>query len=290
MTNKKKEWLRILIFTVIAFAPMWITAIILNKKVGFEIWFTDSKYAFTSILLMFPPAIANILTRLITREGFENSYLHLRLKGNIKYYILALILPVICGLVSDIIVSVCFGRLDFKEIFSNNSPVFMSGIILTVFGLSAPISWYTFGEEFGWRAYLYPKLEKLTGTPWACLLGGVIWGVWHAPLTVAGHNFGTEYRGFPYMGIVLMTLFCVADGAFLMWVTKKTGSVYPASIWHAVNNNGGTAMVNLFMNGVDADSLNQIQHHIVIMLPNLISGIIFFILLIKDSRKTKIKS
>ena len=162
----------------------------------------------------------------------------------------------------------------------------MTGMILTVLEISAPLAWYTFGEEFGWRAYLYPKLEKLTGTPWACLLGGVIWGIWHAPLTVAGHNFGTEYWGFPWVGVVLMTIFCIADGAFLMWITKKTGSVYPAAIWHSVNNNGGTAMTNLLINGIDESQLNQIQHYLIFILPNLISGIIFFIILITGSKKT----
>ena len=34
------------------------------------------------------------------------------------------------------------------------------------------------GEEFGWRAYLQPKLMPLGGRT-AILLTGVIWGVWH---------------------------------------------------------------------------------------------------------------
>jgi membrane protease YdiL (CAAX protease family) len=37
-----------------------------------------------------------------------------------------------------------------------------------------------FGEEYGWRGYLLPKLLPL-GELRASLLVGVIWGVWHFP-------------------------------------------------------------------------------------------------------------
>ncbi len=36
----------------------------------------------------------------------------------------------------------------------------------------------TFGEEWGWRGYLLPKLLPL-GERKALLVSGVIWGVWH---------------------------------------------------------------------------------------------------------------
>ena len=36
------------------------------------------------------------------------------------------------------------------------------------------------GEELGWRGLLYPALRRRLAPVPACLLGGVIWGVWHA--------------------------------------------------------------------------------------------------------------
>src|SRR5512140_2090449 len=38
-----------------------------------------------------------------------------------------------------------------------------------------------FGEEYGWRGYLLPKLLPL-GQWRALLVSGAIWGVWHAPV------------------------------------------------------------------------------------------------------------
>ena len=65
----------------------------------------------------------------------------------------------------------------------------------------------TFGEEFGWRAYLQWKLMPLGGRK-AVLLTGVIWGVWHWPVIAMGHNYGLGLRRravarFPDDGVVL---------------------------------------------------------------------------------------
>ena len=38
---------------------------------------------------MFFPALAAVVTRLITREGFRDHMLHFRFKGHVKHYLLA---------------------------------------------------------------------------------------------------------------------------------------------------------------------------------------------------------
>jgi len=42
---------------------------------------------------------------------------------------------------------------------------------------------FTFGEEFGWRGYLLPRLAPLGGIS-AAIITGVIWGLWHTPVIV----------------------------------------------------------------------------------------------------------
>lgn len=285
MTNKKAEWKRIAIFVIISFALTWIPEIILNKTVGFDVWFSDSRYGLLGILLMFPPAAANLITRALTKEGMKNSFLHLNLKGNIKFYLIALLLPVLIGAMSGICLELFFGKPDFGAVFKNTSPTLMAGIILNILSLSAVMAWYAFGEEFGWRAYLYPKLEKLIGTPWACLLGGVIWGLWHMPLTAEGHNYGRDYWGFPWLGIILMTVSCVADGFILMWLTKKSGSIFPAAIFHACGNSGGSSVSNFFIVSVDLNKTIEIYQWTVFTIPEILFGVICFILLIRESKK-----
>ena len=81
----------------------------------------------------------------------------------------------------------------------------------------------------------------------ALIVSGVIWGLWHAPLTVIGHNFGTDYPGFPYVGILKMCFICIVMGILLTFVTEASGSIWPAAILHAVNNTN-PSILNGFVN------------------------------------------
>ncbi|MCL2888821.1 MAG: CPBP family intramembrane metalloprotease, partial [Eggerthellaceae bacterium] len=92
--------------------------------------------------------------------------------------------------------------------------------------------------------YLLPKVnERLSFIP-TVLLTGFIWGLWHAPLTAIGHNYGLDYVGFPYLGILAMCCFCIVFGTFLSYITVKSKSCLPAAIAHgAMNGFAGGAIV-----------------------------------------------
>lgn len=88
-----------------------------------------------------------------------------------------------------------------------------------------------FGEEYGWRGYLQDALLGLGRVRGIALLG-VIWGLWHAPIIAMGHN----YPGYPLLGILLMTIYCVGLAFVLGYVVFKSGSVLLAAYLHALNN------------------------------------------------------
>lgn len=97
----------------------------------------------------------------------------------------------------------------------------------------------TLGEELGWRGYLTRSLSHL-GWLRASLIIGVIWGVWHAPLILMGHN----YPQHPEAGVGMMVLFCAAVAPVIGWVRERAGSVWAAAIFHgALNGTGGVAIV-----------------------------------------------
>lgn len=59
-----------------------------------------------------------------------------------------------------------------------------------------------------------------------------------------GHNYGLDYAGYPWLGILMMILFCVAFGTFLSRLTIKTQSAIPAALAHAsINGVAGTALL-----------------------------------------------
>lgn len=96
---------------------------------------------------------------------------------------------------------------------------------LTINGL------FAFGEEYGWRGVLAEELRPL-GAVRANLLTGVLWGLWHAPIILFGHNYGTEWG----WGIFVMVAW-VTPFSFLLWrVRERTGSVLAPAILHGAGN------------------------------------------------------
>lgn len=97
-----------------------------------------------------------------------------------------------------------------------------------------------FGEEWGWRGYLLPRLLPL-GQWRALVLGGVIWGVWHAPLILLGHN----YPQHPVLGVLLFTVVCVLLSILLGWMRLATGSIWSAVLAHGSLNGLGPIVFTL---------------------------------------------
>jgi membrane protease YdiL (CAAX protease family) len=110
------------------------------------------------------------------------------------------------------------------------------------------------GEELGWRGYLHEKLISLGF--WKCsLLTGTIWGLWHAPLILQGHN----YPDFPQLGVLLMTVWCILLAPLFTLIRLKSGSVIAASIAHgSLNASIGISLVYI----VGGHSLWNGFHHI----------------------------
>ncbi len=101
------------------------------------------------------------------------------------------------------------------------------------FGMS--VVWFALAEEIGMRGYLQPHLMSLGRTP-ALLLVGLVFATWHLPLIFlapAAANFPTGNL------LLFFPLFYgtfVAASFFFGYLRIYTGSIWPASIAHAVHN------------------------------------------------------
>ncbi|SDZ18180.1 CAAX protease self-immunity [Geodermatophilus africanus] len=84
------------------------------------------------------------------------------------------------------------------------------------------------GEELGWRGFALPRLLRRRGPVGASLLLGVVWAVWHAPLSWTS---GAVLEGTP-VWLLLVQLPACAVG--YTWVFLHTGgSVLPAVALHS---------------------------------------------------------
>lgn len=287
MTNKRLEAKRLIIFLLLAFGISWVPAIIMDCVLGFHEWFETYKYPFFALIVGYGPALANVITRKLTHEGWHDSMLHLRLKGNIKYYLIAVFSVVAMGIVEGVLTTIIYGNADFSDIGGGMNGMQIIGNVLLTISFIPIMAFNTFGEEFGWRGYMNRKMEPLLGTTGTVIVGGIIWGLWHAELTVVGHNFGTEYYGYPYLGILAMCISCTFWGMGLMWLTKKTDSIYPAAIMHASINFGGKGIGQLFISGIPEDYTPAITDDLIVSIPSFMLGLVFLILMLRDNKNEK---
>lgn len=295
MSSKTLIVKRIIIFCVIAFVPFWIIVPIMNAAFGEMIYESESAagavYAL-GVFGMLTPALANLLTRLITKEGFARSYLGLNFKGNAKYYSASVWVKTAEVFICCLLIWAIFGgELSFTEAFPFDQMNTRIGAFLFQLSAAIIIFFPAFGEEWGWRGYLMPKLTELMGRPAAVIVGGVIWGLWHAPLTISGHNFGTDYDLYPWLGILIMCVMCILMNAFLTLLSEKTKSIYPASFCHMINNSLGAGTLAAIFGSdafvVKVSGISVISIMLKTYLPILaVTGVISFVLLLKNSDGT----
>jgi membrane protease YdiL (CAAX protease family) len=123
---------------------------------------------------------------------------------------------------------------------------------------------FGFGEEFGWRGYLPWELA-----PWgfwkASFAIGALWGVWHAPVIVAGYN----YPSFPVVGTVAMTIACISFSPVYTYLVIRAESVIAAALLHGVFN--GSAGLVIAYAVTDGAVLNEL-----VASPVGVAGVIAF--------------
>lgn len=251
---------RIALFLAFAFGIAWVVGLLIYLTGGIANsprLIPGTPITLALVLLatgyMWAPALAHILTRLITREGWRDNLLPPRLKQGWPYWLAAWFLPGLLTILGAVLFFALFPRffdpalgtvsrmLDQSAQQTGQAIPFGPWALIAIQAgvglLIAPLlnGLFTFGEEFGWRAYLLPKLLPL-GERKALLATGLIWGVWHWPVIAMGHNYGLSYPGFPWTGMLAMVWFTLAAGTFLGWATLRSGSVWPAVIGHAAVN------------------------------------------------------
>lgn len=261
---------RILIFLAFSFGISCATGLVIYLTGGLEnsptYNFAGIEISLALILLasayMFGPAIASMITRLITKEGKQNLFLKPQFdEKRWIYYLASWFLPGILTILGAVLFFGLFPQYFDSDLSNLNEMLRESGQeisinpwILTVIQtlqalLISPLlnAIPTFGEEFGWRGYLQPKLMPLGGRK-AVLVTGVIWGVWHWPVILMGYNYGKDYFGAPFLGPLAMVWFTLSLSVIFGWLTIKAESVWPAVIAHGALN-GIASLGIIFIQG-----------------------------------------
>jgi uncharacterized protein len=173
---------------------------------------------------MYAPALAAVVMRLfISKEGLRRALGPL---PNLRMALGAVLVPMA-------LILILVGVVTATSI-GEATPGKPWGTLLAILTLAGvPIgAALAFGEEFGWRGYLLPKLLPL-GEVKAAVIVGLIWGPWHLPVLIAGLNYPGELiiavLAVFFLSAMLLSLlhtrFYVASGYSLIAVSLLHGSL-----------------------------------------------------------------
>ena len=281
--DKKK----FLIFLAFCFGISWVSAGI------FYLCGTDYQsvwgFLFATVYMFFP-LVSVLLTQLVTGEKpFSDIGISFRLnKWWWLGWLVIIPLPILLSLpVSALFPGVSIGTdtdslkatMDAMQAQGLSLGPWGVGIITLLSGYVAGLAinaLFAFGEESAWRGFLH-RLLKGKGFWKECLIIGVIWGIWHAPLILMGHN----YPEHPVAGAFMMVAFCVLATPLMVLIREKSGSVIMAAIAHGtINALGGLPIVYLIGYKELLSGITGLAGFIVLAVADIV------ILLLKNKDKT----
>jgi hypothetical protein len=256
------NWKKIKLYLLFSFGFSWTVALImalahvkLDSILGTVL---------LAVLYMPGPALATfIVQKYIYKEGFKQYGWSFSKKAwkwilftPLIFLALTILTFVIIGLLGNTNLIPEFGQIDFaqetftmrlKELASSKINIdnieipeippkrlFPLMLLQGIIGGSTISLPFMFGEEFGWRGLMLKETKSL-GFLKANIFIGFVWGIWHLPVILMGHN----YPHHPYVGIIMMTLFTISVAPLFAYARIKTKSILGACMMHGMVNATG---------------------------------------------------
>ena len=244
--NRKK----LIVFLLFAFLPMVAVGIFMHRSgaaaaATVDPTAVDPVAAFKGLLFsagaMLIPLLAVVFTQLIFKEPVLER-LGVSFRFNRWWWIGWLLMPVVAMAVLGVTLLMPGAK------WTPDSPLMQASLAKMpegigpwgVIGLSmvsgllngATINAvFAFGEEIAWRGFL---MKEFRGRKFlrVALWIGLIWGFWHAPIILNGHN----YPDHPVAGVFMMVVMCLLLTPILMYFRQKAGSVIVPAIIHGTFN------------------------------------------------------
>ena len=235
-------------FLAVAFGISWTSAALVYAA-GIE-YGTLTSTVLVVVFFMWAPAIAAVVVQLRRGESVRVGC-GLR-RGRLRWVALAWLAPLaLVGVtigIGTLLPSVSFAT-DFAQFLAESGmtdeqiqetvsileslplPAF---VFLVVQGLLAGLTinaLAALGEELGWRGLLLSELAPL-GFWKVSTFTGFVWGIWHTPIILQGHNFPDA----PLVGVAVMTVWTVVASHVFTYLTVRARSVLAATFFHGSFN------------------------------------------------------
>lgn len=89
-----------------------------------------------------------------------------------------------------------------------------------------------FGEEYGWRFFLQPRLQKKFGKIKGVILLGVIWGIWHLPMVLFYCSTPENF----FYAVTHQITGCIFLSIVFAYFYEKSGSLWCVVLLHFMTN------------------------------------------------------
>ncbi len=233
---------KLITFVLIAFGFSWAIAAVIYSKGGLS----HALAVPLMFLYMCGPAVGAIICAALFDKGHR--FASLGLKGGMNRWLIWSWVIAIFGVLGALLISVMPAGVELQNpMIGVRSELESQGVAAPEI-LNAPFMWVVIvgqaaiigalinsvlllSEELGWRGWLWGHLRG-EGFWKATWIIGFLWGVWHIPIILLGHN----YPEMPVLGAGLFVVFCLLFSPIFSYVREKSGSVWAASVLHGTFN------------------------------------------------------
>ena len=207
---------------------------------------------------MMGPAIAALITRAFFYEKkFKDANLKFgKVKDYAKFWAISLVIAILSFIIYTLLGSIkwdfsgqvfldqlakqfALSGKNINDLPSGFTPKIMLVLFfiggLTIFNILPGIV-TGFGEEFGWRGFMFPQMYRIK--PWvAFIIGGLIWYAWHIPLVLVLPEAQSLTILQTIMNIFILAMGSVCTFTFLAYVYIKSENIFVVSVAHITLNN-----------------------------------------------------
>jgi uncharacterized protein len=170
------------------------------------------------VSMAFPFISVVIVQKGIFKQNLKGA-LGISFRYNI-WYLISILIPLTMAIIINKISIILF-KTNF---FSQKAFVLNIVIGLSIASISALL------EELAWRGFLFNELKSL-GMFKSSLFIGIIWALWHTPVTI-----WYKYPNSPFEGAIINFVQMFVLSIIITYIRDKSGSIFASSIMHGMFN------------------------------------------------------
>lgn len=216
-------------------------------------------------------AFANLIIFFIMVSEYRKAKLSYD-EARVKNFLLSLFLYVMFWYCINFISYACEGNL--KPYLMNTLD--MSNWIILAMQIPTYIFNFLlfFGEEYGWRHFLFPILRAQYGDWKGNIILGVIWGMWHLPLCLFYYSTPENWM----YSISNQVINCIVLAIVFAHIYSRTNSLATVTFIHFIHNMLSTVM------GVGAD-YDKESNYVGLVLPFVVFMVLYRSIIVLSRKK-----